>query len=177
MYAIRSYYEWQDVRSYEWHRHRTLRVLTGWHQDPDFVDEQGQPLALPFEGAGASFSTLCQRYSGDIGPRAMLEELKAIDSVSAQANGTWRVLTRSYRTQRVDADALMHFADAVHDLVASLDYNLQTPIPQHRFEGVASTPRLDPVITSYSIHYTKLYEWRLHSPGLPAWPAVQSANP
>jgi len=143
---VRAYLneEWQDVRSYEWHRHRTLRVLTGWHQDPDFVDEQGQPLTLPFEGAGASFSTLCQRYSGDIGPRAMLEELKAIDSVSAQANGTWRVLTRSYRTQRVDADALMHFADAVHDLVASLDYNLQTPIPQHRFEGVASTPRLDP---------------------------------
>jgi len=143
---VRAYLnqEWQDVRSYEWHRHRTLRVLSGWYQDPDFVDEHGQPLTLPFEGDDSSFTALCQRYSGDIGARAMLEELKAIDAVKEEADGTWRVLTRTYRAEKVDADTLMHFADAVHDLVVSLDHNLHTPVSQQRFEGVASTPRLDP---------------------------------
>lgn len=143
---VRAYLnqDWQDVRSYEWHRHRTLRVLAGWHQDPDFVNEHGRPLTLPFEGEGKNFNTLCQRYSGDIGPRAMLEELKAINAVKEQPDGTWRVLTRTYRAQKVDADALMRFADAIRDLVASLDHNLQTPVSEQRFEGVASTPRLDP---------------------------------
>jgi hypothetical protein len=135
--------DWQEVRSYEFHRHRTTRVLSGWHQDPDFVDKEGKPLTLDFEGEGSTFQALCQRYSGDIGPRAMLDELLNIRAVNQTADGTLRVLARSYRTQKVDAQALMHFADAVHDLVVTLDRNLQAPKDRPLFEGVAWTPRLD----------------------------------
>jgi hypothetical protein len=135
--------DWQEVRSYEFHRHRTTRVLSGWHQDPDFVDKEGKPLTLDFEGEGSTFQALCQRYSGDIGPRAMLNELRSIRAVSQAADGKLRVLARSYRTRQVDAQGLMHFADAVHDLVVTLDRNLQAPKERPLFEGVAWTPRLD----------------------------------
>jgi len=37
----------------------------------------------------------------------------------------------------------MHFADAVHDLVVTLDRNLQAPEERPLFEGVAWTPRLN----------------------------------
>lgn len=144
-HQVREYLErdWQEVRSYEWHRHRTTRVLSGWHQDPDFVDKEGKPLVLEFEGEGFTFQALCQRYSGDIGPRAVLNELRGIRAVSQSADGKLRVLARSYRTQQVDAQALMHFADAVHDLVVTLDRNLQAPKERPLFEGVAWTRRLD----------------------------------
>lgn len=134
--------EWREVRSYEWHRHRTTRVLSGWHQDPDFLDRNGKPLLLSFDGEGATFETLCKRYSGDIGPRALLDELRGIKAVSVSADRKLRVLARSYRAQPVDTQALMHLADAVHDLVATLDQNLQAPKERPLFEGVAWTPRL-----------------------------------
>lgn len=136
--------EWQDVRSYEWHRHRTTRVLSGWHQDPDFVDANGKPLELDFEGPGSTFRELCQRYSGDIGPRAMLDELLRVKAVKETADGKVRVLARTYRAERVDIHALMHFADTVYDLVSTLDRNLHTPDAKPLFEGVVSTPRLNP---------------------------------
>lgn len=144
-HQVREYLEreWQEVRSYEWHRHRTTRVLSGWHQDPDFVDENGKPLVLDFEGDGPTFQELCQRYSGDIGARALLNELRSIKAVSQSSDGKLRVLARSYRAQKVDAQALMHFADAVHNLVVTLDRNLQAPKTPPLFEGVAWTPRLD----------------------------------
>ena len=143
---VKTYLEndWKEVRNHEWHRHRTTRVLSGWHQDPDFVDKNGQPIDLPFDGQRTTFEMLCQRYSGDIGPRAMLKELERIQAVELQPDGRLRVLTRSYQSQEVDEQALMHFADAVHDLVATLDLNLQPDQKRKLFEGVAGTPRLNP---------------------------------
>lgn len=135
---------WQDVRSHEWHRHRTNRVLSGWHQDPDFVDEHGRCLELEVDGDGPTFRELCQRYSGDIGPRPMLEELLAMKAVRKTREGKLRVLARSYRPDKADAQSMMHFADAVHDLVTTLDSNLQAANRKPLFEGVVSTPRLNP---------------------------------
>ena len=143
---VREYlnHQWQDVRSYEWHRHRTTRVLSGWHQDPDFVDKNGKPLELDFEGPGPTFRELCQRYSGDIGARAMLDELLKVKAARETPNGKVCVLARTYRAEKVDIQALMHFADAVHDLVSTLDRNLQAPDAKPLFEGVVSTPLLNP---------------------------------
>lgn len=143
---VREYlnHDWQDVRSYEWHRHRTARVLSGWHQDPDFVDQNGKPLELDIDGPGSTFRELCQRYSGDIGPRAMLDELLKVKAAKEIADGKVRVLARSYRAEKVDIQALMHFADTVHDLVSTLDRNLHASDGKPLFEGVVSTPRLNP---------------------------------
>ena len=55
---------------------RVTRVLVGWHTDPDFTGPYGMPLELPFESSVArSFTDLVRRHSGDMAPRAMLDEL------------------------------------------------------------------------------------------------------
>lgn len=55
---------------------RTERVMHGWFTDPRYVDETGNPRALPMMGAG-SFDELVKRYSGDVPRRAVLDELVA----------------------------------------------------------------------------------------------------
>ena len=54
------------------------RVLSGWHQDPDFLTADGKPCILPAEGDGASFATLWQRYGGDVPVTSMRKELERV---------------------------------------------------------------------------------------------------
>ena len=42
------------------------KVLYAWHTDAKFLDSNGDPLALPFEGEGASFSALVRSEAGDL---------------------------------------------------------------------------------------------------------------
>lgn len=60
---------------------RATRVITGWTTDAEFIDAKGQPLPLPSSGAGASFSTLIKRYSGDITAGAILDELIRVGAI------------------------------------------------------------------------------------------------
>ena len=65
---------------------RVLRVLSGWHADPEFTGPYGLPLELPFESAtSASFVDLVRKYSGDMSPRAMLDELLRVGPVEDSA--------------------------------------------------------------------------------------------
>src|SRR3970282_1697782 len=58
---------------------RVTRVLEGWHTDPGFTGPYGMPVELPFDGNdGVSFQELVRRHSGDMGPRAMLDDLLRI---------------------------------------------------------------------------------------------------
>ena len=54
---------------------RCARVLNGWLSDSDFLEADGSPRELAFSAEPASFQELSRRYSGDIPPRAMLDEL------------------------------------------------------------------------------------------------------
>lgn len=103
---------------------RATRVLSGWYQDPDFSGADGQPQVLPLDGRGASFAALVQRYSGDMPPRALLEELKRVQAVALDDSGRVHVLSRSYVPQIGDVEGLRMLGTAVHDLASTIDYNL-----------------------------------------------------
>ena len=47
------------------------RVLSGWHQDEEFLDAEGKPRPLPREGASGSFESLCHRYSPPPDPEVL----------------------------------------------------------------------------------------------------------
>lgn len=70
-------------------------VLHRWYSTPDFLDDQGLPKTLPFDGPGLTFSSLVRRFGGDIPPGAMRTELKRIHAVDEQPNGSLRPLKRS----------------------------------------------------------------------------------
>lgn len=76
------------------HLQRAARVLNGWRSDPEFTSRRGRPRTLPLRGRKGSFEALVKRYSGDIPPRAMLDELRAMLAVRKQQNGAVRMNAR-----------------------------------------------------------------------------------
>ncbi|MEO0421015.1 MAG: DUF6502 family protein [Pseudomonadota bacterium] len=124
---------------------RATRVLSGWHQDPDFTGPYGFPVDLPFEGS-PSFSELVKRYSGDMPARAMLEELQRVGAVARQDDGCFRVLTRYYIATRSPMEA-QYLGDVLHDLASTIEFNFdpeRNELSPKRFERWVATDKVDP---------------------------------
>jgi len=105
-------------------RNRAATVLSAWLRDPDFVDRKGDPLDLPFAGP-ASWSELVRRYSGDMKPRAMADELLksgAIESV----DGRLRMMARGYVPQGGPADVVAILGTDPAELIETIDHNMQS---------------------------------------------------
>lgn len=117
---------------------RVIRVLEGWHSDPDFTGPYGMPIEIPFDASnGPSFSELVRRHSGDMGARAMLDELIRVGAVEPLGIGTLRVLTRAYIPETLHPDALERFGEVVRNFVATLEFNMQKAAPgAGRFERI-----------------------------------------
>lgn len=113
---------------------RAARVIAGWVRDTEFADAAGDPIALSPEGAGASFSLLVKRYSGDVPARAVLDELLRVGAVERQPDGRVRLLSRAYIPSTSDVDKLDILGADVADLVATIDHNLQRSGTDPRFQ-------------------------------------------
>lgn len=116
------------------------RVLSGWHQDAEFIDAQGRPRALPMSG-DASLSTLLNRYSGDLPITAVIAELEHVGAVK-RAGGYATVKSRYYMPVTLDEDALARFGSVVHDLLTTIGHNLVTGPEVALFEGRATNDRI-----------------------------------
>lgn len=88
----------RSVVSRPWEQHRASRVLKGWRTDTEFLKSDGQPRDLPLRARRASFAGLTKRYSGDIPPRAMLNELVSMGAVRRRRNGTVRLVGNAMRS-------------------------------------------------------------------------------
>ncbi len=102
---------------------RAARVVHGWMRDTDFLDA-GKPRELPFAGDGADFGELVKRYSGDIPARAVLDELLRTGIVSRGDDDKIRLVKPGYVPCRSDGEMLRLAAEAVRDLLETVDYNL-----------------------------------------------------
>lgn len=121
------------------------RVLSGWHLDADFHDEQGRPRELPAEGEGASFAQLLRRYAGDIPRTALVKELLRSGSIERLADGSYRALRRFYMPRAVDGSAVERSGSVLADLATTLEHNLSRGTREPaRFEGRAQNRRVDP---------------------------------
>jgi hypothetical protein len=121
------------------------RVLTGWHLDADFHDEQGRPRELPADGEGATFALLLRRYAGDIPRTALVKELLRSGSMERLADGSYRALRRFYMPRAVDGSAVERSGSVLADLAETLEHNLaRGPREPSRFEGRAQNRRVDP---------------------------------
>lgn len=70
-------------------------ILHRWYTEKEYLAKSGTPRDLPFDGEGATFSTLVRKFGGDIPPGAMRTELKRIKAVEELDDGTLRVLKRN----------------------------------------------------------------------------------
>jgi transcriptional regulator with XRE-family HTH domain len=112
---------------------RVTRLLAGWHTDPEFTGPYGLPLELKYDrGNRRDFLELARRYSADMPPRAMLDELLRIGVVQEDEFGTLKVLTRTYLPKVEAPDSLDRMSRAVKNFVETLDHNRVEADPEKR---------------------------------------------
>lgn len=112
---------------------RAARVVSAWVRERDFHDGRGRPAALPFEGDG-SFTELVRRSSGDVPPRAVLDELLRVGAVEKQRNDRLRLVVRAYVPRTGEEEKLGILGSDVTELIETIDHNLTHPPEQAFFQ-------------------------------------------
>lgn len=120
---------------------RATRVLSGWFQDPDFTGADGAPRVLAMDG-DHGFSELVRRYSGDIPPRALLEELLRVNAIKLDGKKRVQVLSRAFVPKPGDLEGLRMLGTAMYDLAATVDYNLTRDGKPARFQRTVFSERV-----------------------------------
>ena len=100
------------------------RVLSGWHQDPTYLDANSKPMPLVEVGEGPSFESLCHRYGGDIPMRTMLKELIKTKAVERHPDGRISAIRRYYQPAVHDDENLRWAASLITDLVETMNNNV-----------------------------------------------------
>jgi len=119
------------------------RVLSGWHQDADYLNEAGTPETLAEHGQAPSFQDLCDEYGGDIAPTTLLKELLKTQAVERTEDGHLRALKRYYQPAVHDDELLVYASTRIKDLAETTNNNV-FPGKKHvpRFEGYADNDRI-----------------------------------
>ena len=119
------------------------RVLSGWYQDADFLDGDGNPVVLRRTGSHPSFESLLKRYSGDIPPVALSKELLGVGAIREKSDGTLTAQSRYYMPLPLDSNAVLRAGSVWHDLGETINHNLtRAKSEPGRFEGRATNSRL-----------------------------------
>jgi hypothetical protein len=122
---------------------RAVRVITGWRRDRDFSATRGGPAALDLKGEGPTFTELVRRYSGDMTPKAMLDELLRIGAVRILRGGRIKLMVRSFIPGAGDGERLHILGDDVGHLIRTIDHNLEcTDLQAARFQRKVSYDNL-----------------------------------
>jgi len=113
---------------------RSTRVISGWTRDAHFLDADGNPLPLPFDGVEGSFSDLVRRYSDDIPPRAVLDELIRVGLAERLDDSCIRLVTRAYVPSAGMAEKLSIMGVEAADLLNTIDHNIHAEREEPRFQ-------------------------------------------
>lgn len=113
---------------------RAARVITGWMRERDFLDARGKPRSLPLEGEGATFESLVKRFSGDIPPRAIFDELLRVGAIRQLKDGRVRLVTGGYVPQLSEVDKIHILGSDVSHLIATIGHNLRPGQEQPFFQ-------------------------------------------
>lgn len=110
---------------------RSVRVIGGWINDPDFNTPEGQPATLNLQGSLPSFETLVGRYSGDMPCRAMLREFLQSGVAMQLSADTVSLVTDAYIPQGSETEQLSILATDVALLVNTINHNLLVADGRH----------------------------------------------
>jgi len=113
---------------------RAARVIAGWVRDHRFADGKGRPRALPFEKGRTTFSDLVKSYSGDVPPRAILDELLNVNAVQVLPNGRIKLLVRAYLPTADEPTMLSILGTDVSYLIQTIDHNIFYPDDERFFQ-------------------------------------------
>ncbi|MGO1500106.1 MAG: DUF6502 family protein [Marinobacter sp.] len=138
------------------HTNRASRVVSGWVHDTIFQNSAGDPAILAFDGP-LSFCELAKKYSGDMPPRSVLDELLRVGVVSVgKDTGKLTLKQRAYIPTGDNKEMLQIFGEDVSDLIATVDHNLI------RGEG-GQQPLFQRTLTYNNIPPEVMEAWRKHA--------------
>lgn len=104
---------------------RAARVLGGWTENRMFCEGKDQPKVLPIKGGSGSFHDLVRLYSGDVPPRAVLDELRRCGAVEIVDGDSVRLKRFAYFPESGDVGEIDFVAAYTGDLLDTLDYNFR----------------------------------------------------
>jgi len=153
-----------DVTASTERHNRAARVIAAWRRESDFLDAEGNPALLPMEGRGATFSELVKRFSGNVPPRAILDELIHVGAVERRKDGKIALITRAYIPRNIDAHKLNILGTDVQHLVSTIDHNLKSETTEPLFQRKVSYDNLpDDVLPAFHKLFTKRAQTMLES--------------
>lgn len=103
---------------------RVVRILSAWMTDPEFQNSEGNPATLPRQGQSGSFDALIQKHSGDMLPRAALDELMRVGAASQLKSGDIAPKTDAYLADGDEDEGLSILGQDVALLISTIDHNL-----------------------------------------------------
>ena len=126
-------------------------ILHCWHHDQAYLDKNGDPLTIQYEGDEPSFSNLVRAYGGDIPPGALKTELARAKTIEILSDGRMRPIKRFFIPEEFDEGMIRSMAFSLRNLATTLLYNADIKLHNRDsyaleglFERYAWTERLKP---------------------------------
>ena len=124
----------EDDRDMVTRYNRAARVVYGWVHDKSYSADDGTAIDLEFENGNPSFSTLVKTYSGDVTPRAILDELLKVGVVEKSVNGKIKLLARAYIPQHGTLEKLALLGRDVAGLISTMEENIHGVNEKPKFQ-------------------------------------------
>lgn len=118
--------------------HRAVRVLTGWVQDKQFLNEDGKSKTLPIESTTEpDFKSLVDKYSGGSTYRSILDDLLVSKSVKVD-NEQVQLLKPYYLTEHDpdDIQKIDFLGVSTQYLLETIDHNIDPNRSGARFQRI-----------------------------------------
>jgi len=109
---------------------RAARVISGWLNDPDFSSD-GVARVLNIH---TEFKAVVSRYSGDITPRPILDELLRVGAIKRINDDSVQLIVHAYVPHDSNEDMLHIFGDCVTHLISTASYNLEAEPETQRLQ-------------------------------------------
>ena len=133
--------ESSNTQESEQRYNRAIRVISGWVNDPEFHDAQGQLAELPVEGEKGSFASLARKYSGDVPTQSMLAVLTVASCIEKTADRV-RLIRHAYVPGNDAAEKLSILGTDTAELISTIDHNLVCEESALRFQRKVSNSQI-----------------------------------
>ena len=120
---------------------RSIRVIGGWINDPDFLRNDGSPRDLDMDGEH-SFTSLVRKYSGDMPVAAMQKALIESGNISVDDKANVRLLSHAYLPSDDPAEKLAILGTDTQQLIETINHNITASPKDRHFQRKASNPRI-----------------------------------
>lgn len=99
-------------------------LLTAWHQNPEYIDDLGNPAPIKMRRGRRSFRSLSEKTVPNIEPSSLLSELEGIGAVTLDSDGFIHVHMRSLPVYEDKKLAIQHTLASLHSFIGTLRHNL-----------------------------------------------------